>query len=205
MMRAFLQYIFLMLLLILSSASIAQEQDEDAHYPKKLTVKLMMGPTYLSVDYGFHLQNQFEIELGKYFSLSAAYGIAHAYGGLDDVQRWYIPPDIDIMPDDHFRDQSMIFTNLGMQLTPLNLKHHKLFIGMGPSINFYNLSKAEILPYRDSIAFVMTNSKSSTVTYNFFGGYDLILGDHIVLGLSFYYLKFKDGMYSVMLSGGYRF
>lgn len=205
MMRAFLQNTFLLLLLILSSASYAQGQDEDVHYLKKLTVKLMMGPTYLSVDYGIHLQNQFEIELGKHFSLSAAYGTAQAYGGLDDVQRWYIPPGIDIKPDDHFRHQSLIFTNLGMQITPLNAKHHKLYVGMGPSLNIYNFSKAEILPYRDGTAFVLTNSKSSTVTYNFFGGYDVILGDHIVLGLSFYYLKFKDAMYSILLSTGYRF
>lgn len=205
MMRIFHQRVFLILLLIVISASIVQGQEEEALYPKKFTVKLGMGPTFLAVDYGIHLQNQFELELSKHFSFSASYGTALAYEGMDDVQRWYFPPDIEIQPDDHLRQQSLFFTNLGLQLSPINVKHHRLYVGMGPSFNVYNFSKAEILPHADSIAFVMTNSKSNTITYNFFGGYDVILGEHIVLGISFYYARFTEVMYSVLFSGGYRF
>jgi len=205
MMRVFHHKKIFLLLLILCSVSLVQGQEEDVPYSKKLTVKLGMGPTFLAVDYGFHLQNQFELELGKHFVLSATYGTAQAYGGLDDVQRWYFPPDIDIQPDDHFRHQSLFFTNLGFQISPLNVKHHRLYLGMGPSLNFHNFSKAEILPHADSIAFVLTNSKTTNFSYNVFGGYDVIFGDHIVLGLSFYYVRFTEEMYSILLHGGYRF
>jgi len=74
MMRVFHHKKIFLLLLILCSVSLVQGQEEDVPYSKKLTVKLGMGPTFLAVDYGFHLQNQFELELGKHFVLSATYG-----------------------------------------------------------------------------------------------------------------------------------
>ncbi len=206
-MKVLLQRFILVLLLIQGVASLAQDQEleEEVHYPKTLTIKLGMGPTYLAVDNGIHIQNQFELELGKHFTLAATYGTAQAYSGLEDIQRWYFPPDIDIQPDDHFRHQTMLFANLGFQISPLNIKHHRLYVGLGPSVYYHNFSKAEILPHADSTAFVMTNSKTINIAYNIFGGYDLRLGDHIVLGLSFYYLSFTDEMYSILLHGGYRF
>lgn len=194
-----------MLMIILSCSGFAWGQEEESFYPRTFTAKVGMGPTYLAVDYGILIQNKFELELSKLFSLSASYGMAHAYEGLDDVQRWYFPPDIEIQPDDHFRHQNLIFTNIGMQISPLNTKHHRVYLGLGPGLSYHNFTKTEILPHADSIAFVLTNSKTTNFTYHIFAGYDVILGEHIVLGLACYYARFTEMMWSAVLSAGYRF
>ncbi len=203
-MRCYHQKSLVLILLISLSFSLVNAQDEKELYEKKFTIQLGMGPCMLAIDQGIQMQNQFTLELSKLFSLSATLGTALAYNGMDDVQRLYLG-NIEISPDDYIRQQSLIFTNLGMQISPINSKHHRLFIGMGPSLNLYNSTVGEVIMHGDSTAFVLINRNSETISFNFFGGYDLSLGDHIVVGTSVYYSKFTEDIYSILFSAGYRF
>jgi len=203
-MRCYHQKFLVLILLISLSVSLVNGQEEAPLYKKKFTIGIATGPTKLATETGIHLQNQFVMEVSKLFSISASYGTALTYSGMDNVTRLYLD-DPDLSLDDFVRKQSLIFINMTMQISPINTKHHRLYMGMGPNLNLYNSAFAEVIMYGDSISYALGNGHSETISFNIFAGYDLTIGKHFVTGVSVYYSKFTEDMYSVLFSTGYRF
>ncbi len=203
-MRSFHHKLLLLSFLISCSFSVVNGQEDEVLYKKKFTIGIAMGPTQIATENGIHMQNQFVMELRKLFSLSASYGTALTYSGMDNVTRLYLN-NPDLSSDDFIRKQSLIFVNMTMQISPINTKHHRLFIGMGPSLNIYNSAVAEVIMFGDSVSYVLGNGHSETISFNINAGYDLTIGKHLVTGVSVYYSIFTEDMYSVLFSAGYRF
>lgn len=204
-MRIYCQNIILIFLLLTFLPNPLKAQEEKVPYEKHLTINMGAGPALLGIDYGILFENQFILEVRKYFSLSASYGTAHAYEGMDDVKREYSPlPDLG--DDDFTRQQTLIYARMGLEFSPLNTKHHRVYAGIGPSINFLNFSGGNIIATADTTVFILSNSKSRNFTYSFSAGYDLRIKEHYFLGLCFYYTSYSsEPTYSAILRGGYRF
>ncbi len=195
----------LILIISVHTLTTLHAQDEKPPYEKKLTLNLGGGPALLGLDYGLQLENQLVLEVSKFVSISTSYGTAQAYEGMDDVKREY-SPEPDLTGDDFTRHQSLIYARLGLEITPLNTEHHRAYLGIGPSLNFYNFSGGNIISTADTTIFILSNSRSTVFTYSFFGGYDFIFKEHYLLGVSFYFSRYvEDPMYSIMWRGGYRF
>lgn len=204
-MRICRQNIFLIILLVVFSASTLKAQEERPSYDNQFTINMGAGPVLLGIDYGILFENQFILELSKLLSISASYGTAQAYEGMDDVKREYSPIP-DLVDDDFTRQQSLIYARLGLEFSPLNTEHHRAYVGIGPSLNFYNFSGGNVIATADTTIFILSNSKSTNFTYSFFGGYDLIFKEHYFLGVCFYFTAYSsEPTYSIIFRGGYRF
>jgi hypothetical protein len=204
-MRFSRQKIFLILFLAAFSISTLSAQEEKPPYDKKFSLNFGGGPCLMGIDYGFHLENQFVLEVRKHFSLSLSYGTAQAYEGMDNVKREYSPEPY-LAGDDFTRQQSLIYGRLGLEISPINTLHHRAYVGIGPSLNFYNFSGGNIISTADTTIFLLSNRHKIVFTYTFFGGYDFTFADHYLLGVSFYFVNYQaEPLYSIMLRGGYRF
>lgn len=200
------QIIFLLFIFTVFSISSLNAQEEIVPYEKKLSISMGGGPTLMGIDYGIQLENQFVLEVGRFFSISAAYGGAHAYQGMDNVKREYSPePDL-ITETDFTRDQSLFYARMGFEITPLNTKYHRAFVGIGPSLNFYNFSGGSVISTADTTIFLLSNRHKTVFSYSFFGGYDIFFKEHYLVGFCFYFVNYqKDPMYGILVRAGYKF
>ncbi len=167
-------------------------------------LRISGGPAVIAIDPGYYFQNELIADLSKNFSIIASYGTGNAYAGFKDVQRWYLP-DAQYSDDDLNRHQSVLSFNAGLQLSFINTHKHRLYMGMGPGMNFYNYSEGSIVPYGQITVYKLSNKHTLRMALNYYAGYEFKTSGHILFGIGFYGSQFTETLYSIMISTGYRF
>jgi hypothetical protein len=197
----------LVILGLFSVNAFTQEANADSTSLQKspdVTIRLSAGPAVIAIDAGYYLHNEILIDLSKAFGISFSYGSGNSYAGMKDVQRWYLP-GASPASDDINRHQSLASINLGMLVSPLHTKKHRLYGGIGPGLNFYTFSEGSIVPYGNITVYKLSNKETVRMSINYTAGYDYQAFEHLIIGISFYGSQFTETLYSILLTAAYKF
>jgi opacity protein-like surface antigen len=200
---------FLLVLLYFCSAAVVHCQDIESdtiseNSIPELYLRLSGGPSLIANDMGYFFHNELLVEFTKHFALSASYFIANSYEGMRNIRRGYLNPS-ELNEDDFVRQQSLISMNINVQASLLNSDKHRLYLGFGPGLNFYNASAGELQQRGDSIQFVLSNKRTLRLSLNYFAGYEYKAFQHVHFGLGFFGSQFTEQLNSLFFSVAYKF
>jgi opacity protein-like surface antigen len=197
----------LLFTLLISAPIFAQALEADS-MPEKLKPQIYFrasaGPSMIATDPGMYFQNEIIFEFSKRIGLIGSYSFGTTYAGMKNLQRWYLSPE-EPSADDFIRQQSIMGINIGMQASLINTDKHRLYLGAGPGMNYYNYSEGKIIPYGDSVAYIFTNKQTTRLALNYFAGYEYKALEHMVLAIGIFGSQSTEQLYAILLSFGYRF
>jgi len=196
-------FVIILFLLPFTETSAFAPQDSLKKVNPVISLRFSGGPAIFSIDPGYYIQNSFIVGLSDHFAFTGCIGTGNAYYGKKNTFRWYVPGE-ELNQNDISRHQSILALNLGLQISLFTGTRHRLFMGMGPGVDFYRFSQTSVINYGDIQVYAITSKETNRVSLNYFGGYGYEITDRTTAGIEFYGMYTTENIYSILLFTAFR-